>query len=106
MRRFLAKRWFLLLLCGGVALACVCPEWVRPAVDWLPPRGVVAVALFLMAWGLDSRRLYRAVVRPWPALWAVAVSYVALPLLARLAGVFLPGDLALGLLLIASVPCT
>jgi sodium/bile acid cotransporter 7 len=106
MRRFLAKRWFLLLLCGGVTLTFIRPEWVRPAVAWLPPRGVVAVALFLMAWGLDSRRLYIAAVRPWPALWAVAVSYVALPLFALLAGTLLPLDLALGLLIIASVPCT
>jgi sodium/bile acid cotransporter 7 len=108
MYSFLARRWFLVLLCGGVGLACVRPEMVRPAVAWLPPRGVVAVALFFMAWGLDSRSLYRAAARPGPALWALAVSYGALPLLARFAGALLPSppDLALGLLLIASVPCT
>ncbi len=106
MRPFLARHWFLLVLCGGVVLTCAWPEAVRPAVAWLPPRGVVAVALFLMAWGLDSRRLFLAVVRPGPALWAVAVSYLALPLLALGVGHFLPADLALGLLLIASVPCT
>jgi sodium/bile acid cotransporter 7 len=106
MRRFLTKRWFLLVLCGGVGLALVRPEWLRPVIAGLPSRGVVAVALFLMAWGLDGRSLYRAAVRPWPALWALAVSYIALPLLARLSGLFLPSDLALGLLIITSVPCT
>jgi sodium/bile acid cotransporter 7 len=106
MRRFLAKRWFLLVLCGGIGLALARPDWLRPVVSWLPPRGVVAVALFLMAWGLDGRSLYRAAVRPGPALWALAVSYAALPLLARLTGLLLPPDLALGLLIIASVPCT
>jgi sodium/bile acid cotransporter 7 len=107
MRQFFWKRWFLLLLCGGVGLACVLPEWMRPVVGWIPPRVVVAVALFLMAWGLDSRALYRAAVRPWPALWALAVSYLALPLSARCLGWFLPSpDLAFGLLLIASSPCT
>jgi sodium/bile acid cotransporter 7 len=76
-------------------------------VDRLPPRGVVATALFLMAWGLESRSLARALARPWPALWAVALSYGALPPLALAAGRLLPlVDLRVGLLISASVPCT
>jgi sodium/bile acid cotransporter 7 len=107
MLSFLAKRWFLLLLCAGVCLAYVRPEWLRPVVDRLEPKLVVALALFLMAWGLDSRSLYQAAVRPWPALWAVAVSYGALPLIAKCVGwTFLSPDFALGLMIIASVPCT
>jgi sodium/bile acid cotransporter 7 len=107
MRSFLAKRWFVLLLAGGVALAWARPEWVRPWAGRPPLPALVALALFLVAWAMEGRSLYRAAVRPWAALWAVAVSYGALPALAWLAGPLLPlPDLAVGLLIIASVPCT
>ena len=73
--------------------------------DRVPPQVVVALSLFLMAWGLDSHRLWRAVRRPWAALWALLVSYGAAPLLAWLLGrLGSNGDLAFGLLLMASVP--
>jgi sodium/bile acid cotransporter 7 len=107
MRAFLAKRWFVLLLLGGVALAWARPVWVRPWAGWPPLPALVALALFLVAWAMEGRSLYRAAVRPGAALWAVAVSYGALPALAWLAGPLLPlPDLAVGLLIIASVPCT
>jgi solute carrier family 10 (sodium/bile acid cotransporter), member 7 len=73
----------------------------------LDPRLIVGLALFLMAWSLDSRQLLFAVVRPWPALWAMLISYGLLPLLALAAGRLLDSaDYRVGLLLIASVPCT
>jgi predicted Na+-dependent transporter/mannose-6-phosphate isomerase-like protein (cupin superfamily) len=107
MRSFLVRRWFLLLLVGGVGLSLWRPGWVRPVVDPLSPRAVVASSLFLMAWGLESRRLLQAILRPGPALWALAVSYGLLPALAWLVGPLLPlPDLRIGLLIITSVPCT
>jgi solute carrier family 10 (sodium/bile acid cotransporter), member 7 len=108
MTQFLAKRWFLLSLLGGLGLAALWPAALRPWTALLPSRVVVAVALFLMAWSLESRSLGRSLVRPWPALWAAAISYGAVPLLALGAGWLLPGpdDLRVGLLLMASVPCT
>ncbi|HXG09024.1 MAG TPA: bile acid:sodium symporter [Gemmataceae bacterium] len=107
MKSFLARRWFLLLLVVGLAVAGWRPDWLRPAVERLPPRAVVALALFLMAWGLDSRSLGRSLLRPLPALWAVAISYGALPALAYLAGRLMPADaLRIGLMISASVPCT
>jgi len=92
MLHLLARRWFLLLLIAGVALAVALPDWLRPWTGPLPPRAVVAVALFLTAWNLDSNSLLRAVVRPLPALWAVSISYGVLPLLAWSAGSLLPGS--------------
>lgn len=104
---FLCKRWFLVLLLGGVTLAWLRPEWLRPATRWVEPRAVVAPALFLMAWSLESRSLFRALLQPWAALWAVVISYGALPALGWVAGTLLPdADLRIGLLLSASVPCT
>jgi sodium/bile acid cotransporter 7 len=80
---------------------------LQQPLSWLEPRLVVAGALFLVACGLESRRLAGAVARPVPALWAVLISYGLLPALAWLCGKLLPGeDLRLGLLIASSVPCT
>lgn len=104
---FLHQRWFLLLLAGGVALAVLAPHVLWPVVSRLAPRVVIAVALFLMAWGLESRRLLAALRRPLPALWAAIVSYGLLPALAWLCGFLLAdADLRLGLIIIAAAPCT
>jgi sodium/bile acid cotransporter 7 len=107
MRSFLAKRWFLLLLLGGLAAAGLWPGLLRPVADLVRPRAVVALALFLMAWGLDSHSLRQAILRPLPALWALAISYGAVPVLALAAGrLMLADELRVGLMITASVPCT
>jgi sodium/bile acid cotransporter 7 len=102
---FLGRHWFVLVLVGGGALALWQPSWFAWA-GRLDPRPVVAVALFLMAWTLPSRSLARVLIRPWPALWAVCISYGLLPALAWLAGGLLSADFRVGLLIITSVPCT
>src|SRR5437016_5722231 len=107
MKNLLLKRWFLVLMLAAVLLAWSFPRPLRSCIGWLEPRAVVAVALFLMAWGLESRSLVSAILRPLPALWAVVISYGALPALAWLGGrCLLEGDLRIGLMIIASVPCT
>src|SRR6516164_5109187 len=106
MRTFLARRWFLLVIVVGAVAVWRWPaglRWTR-SVD---PTATGAVAIFLSAWTLESRRLLGALVRPAAALGALCVSYGLLPSLALLAGHLLPHpDLRIGLLLIASVPCT
>jgi sodium/bile acid cotransporter 7 len=107
MKNLLRKRWFLLVLLGGLLMAGFCPEWLRPVTAWLEPRLLVAASLFLTAWGLESRRLLQTLLRPLPALWAVLISYGVLPALAWSGGWLLgDADMRLGLLIIASVPCT
>ena len=107
MKALFLKQWFLVILLGGVCLAYFLPGWLRPVTAWLDTRVVVAVALFLMAWGLESRSLFAALMRPLPALWAVLISYGPLPALGLCAGWLLPdADLRIGLLVITSVPCT
>ena len=106
MKRLL-RHWFLAALVLGLALAGLRPDWLRPLTARVPPRGVVGLALFLMAWGLESRRLWRAFLRPLPALAAVLVSYGALPALGWLAGLLVSEpDYRTGLLVVTSVPCT
>jgi sodium/bile acid cotransporter 7 len=107
MKDLLRKRWFLLMLLAGLALGWLRPQWLRPVTVWLEPRIIVAVALFLMAWSLESRSLFQSLLRPWPALWAWTISYSGLPALAWSVGWLLPDDdLRLGLLIISCVPCT
>lgn len=107
MNTFLRRRWFLLLVTLGVALACSRPELFRPWTTALDPRVVVAGALGLMALGLESRSLARALLRPLPACWALVLSYTLVPASAWAAGFLLAdADLRVGLLIMASVPCT
>jgi sodium/bile acid cotransporter 7 len=107
MKQLLRKRWFLLLLLTGLAAGWFRSEWLRPATSRLEPRIFVAAALFIMAWSLQSRSLFRSLIHPFPALWALVISFGALPALAWSGGWLLPdADLRLGLLIIASVPCT
>jgi sodium/bile acid cotransporter 7 len=106
MRRFLEKRWFLLLLVTGGLVVWLRPGWLG-WVRWIDPRAAIAPALFFTAWGLPSRSLYQALLRPAPAIWATFISYGIVPALAWLASRLLPlEDLGVGLLISASVPCT
>ncbi len=102
---FLRKHWFLLLILAGAAVAALWPA----GLGWtarLDPSLCGALAVLLSAWGLETRRLRDAALRPQAALWAAAISYGLLPGLAWLAGLLLPDDYRVGLLLMASVPCT
>jgi sodium/bile acid cotransporter 7 len=104
---WLGRRWFLLLLVVGLSVALACPETLRPAAERLPVRLVVALSLLLTSWSMEGRRLGRAVTRPCAFTWALLISYGCLPGLALLLGSILsPVDLRLGLLIMASVPCT
>jgi sodium/bile acid cotransporter 7 len=107
MRYFLWKRWFLLLLVAGVTLAGFFPHKLRPLSDILEVRVVVASALFLMAWCLESRILLKSLLPPWPALWAVTISFGLMPVLGWIGGSFLSlADFRVGLMVSVSVPCT
>lgn len=107
MRATLAKHWFLLILGLGLGTAWLQPELLRPGVERLQARVLVTLALFLIAWGLETRQLARALLRPQAALWAVFISYALIPALAWIArGLLDDADLRVGLVIVASVPCT
>lgn len=106
MRQFLQRRWFLLLLACAVLVVWLWPEGLRWSAA-LKPRVAVAGALFLAAWSLESRRLYQSLLKPFPALWAVCVSYSIVPVLGWGVSAFVRvEDFRVGLLIITSVPCT
>jgi sodium/bile acid cotransporter 7 len=107
MRAMLARHWFLLALVVGLGLTLALPDPLRPLARWIDPRLTVAAALFLMAWTMPGKALADELRRPWPAAWAVAVSYGIVPALAWLLGQVAPlPDLGVGLVLVSSVPCT
>jgi solute carrier family 10 (sodium/bile acid cotransporter), member 7 len=106
MMAFLARRWFLLILAGGVSLALARPDLFLVWTSFLDPRLVVGVSLFLMAWTLPARHLGQELSRPWAALWALVLSYGLLPAAAWLVGQFLLLDYRIGIQIMAAVPCT
>lgn len=107
MKTFLAKRWFLICLALGIGLGWRFPDWLRPATSRMYASAMVGVALFLVSWSLDSRSLWKTLIHPWPALWAVFISSGVLPPLGWLVGRLLPqADLRMGLFIVTSVPCT
>jgi sodium/bile acid cotransporter 7 len=107
MRHFLAKRWFLLLFIGVIGAAWRFPNQLHPQTRLFPLLLIVASALFLVAWSLDSANLLRAVTRPAPALWAILISYGAVPAMGWLAAQLMSSpDLRIGVMISTSVPCT
>jgi sodium/bile acid cotransporter 7 len=105
MTAILRKHWFLLLILAGTILVVVRPEALHWTA-WLDPSLSGALAVLLSAWTLETRALGKAILQPWAALWAAVVSYGLLPGLAWLIGLGLPESFRIGLLLVASVPCT
>jgi sodium/bile acid cotransporter 7 len=107
MKLFLKNRWFLLLLIGGVGTALIWPHGLQPLTGRLPPLFLVGPALFLVAWSLESARLWQALIRPGPIIWAILISYGLVPALGWAAEILLAdSELAIGVMLITSVPCT
>jgi sodium/bile acid cotransporter 7 len=104
---WLARRWFLIGLAAGLGAAALRPDAVRPWTDLLPLRLVVAVSLLLASLGLEGRRLIHAVRRPGGVALGLLISFAVLPLAALAVRPALPGDdVAVGLLIMLSVPCT
>src|SRR5262249_30759018 len=105
--KHLLRHWFLLSLALALALALTWPDQMAQATVWVDPRLVVLLALFLMGWTLPSRSLAAEVRQPGAALWAVALSYGALPAAAWFLGAWLPlHDFRVGTLICVSGPCT
>jgi sodium/bile acid cotransporter 7 len=107
MTHFFQRRWFLLLIAAGIALALTQPALVGAVVGPVPVRFVAAIVLGLMSLGLPASRLRAALSRPLPTLTALAISYGLAPLLTRAAAlVLLPDELQVGMVIAGAVPCT
>lgn len=110
---FLRRRWFLLAILLVIPLGLrvgfrARPDTVQHFPAWIVQvfSGIMtAVILFLMSVTLESRKLMASFRSPGPVLWAAAINYVLLPLVAML---LLPWqqnpEFAVGLMVISCVP--
>src|SRR5262245_27985842 len=106
MRQVVAKQWFLVLVVAGVGCVAVWPGGVRWAARF-DASLCGAAAIFLSAVGLPLRQLAAAAVRPRAAALGLALSYGLVPTVAWAVGLlFTRPDYPIGLMLVASVPCT
>ena len=109
---FLEKRWFLILLAmliaGGMTVGSRGPGGPAQTIsESVNPRWITAIVLFLMTFSLDSGQLRASFRTPGPVVWASALNYVFIPLLAWwLMAVQQTADFAYGLMIAGSVPCT
>ncbi len=112
MLTFLRQRWFLIslvvLITSGLTIgANLSADGARSLSDYVKPRWITAIVLFLMAFSLDSRHLRNSFRTPGPVVWASLVNYGFIPLLAwSLMLVQRVDDFRYGLMIAASVPCT
>jgi sodium/bile acid cotransporter 7 len=106
MLRFLARRWFLLALVASLAAGITAPGATAPLVHWIPSDVVVAVTTFVMALPLETAALWNAARRPGPAWLAAGINMGLAPPLGWAASRMLPPELATGVVLAATVPCT
>jgi sodium/bile acid cotransporter 7 len=106
MLTFVRQRSFLLALIAVLWLGMGWPEAMRPIAKWLPGDCIVAGVTFLMALPLATGALVGAVRRPGPAWLGAAINSGLGPPLGWLASRTLPPELAAGVVLAASVPCT
>jgi sodium/bile acid cotransporter 7 len=106
MLQFLRRRWFLLTLVASLAAGIAAPQWAGPIVEWIPSDAVVAATTFVMALPLETSALWNAARRPGPAWLAAGLNMGLAPPLGWLASRILPPELAVGVILATTVPCT
>jgi sodium/bile acid cotransporter 7 len=106
MWRRLQQRWFLLALVAVLAGGMGWPELLGPVAAAIPRSAIVAVVMFLMALPLQTAVVWRTIRRPGPAWLAAVVNSGLAPPLGWLAAWWLPGELATGLVVATTVPCT
>ena len=111
--KVLVKNWFLVGLVLLIPSAIV-TGWLgnqlqplTQAVDLVPTKWCTAAILFSMSLTLNSGRLFAAVKAPLPVAIASSTNQLVIPLLC-LPLLLLPWspDIAVGLMIAASVPCT
>jgi solute carrier family 10 (sodium/bile acid cotransporter), member 7 len=106
MINFLRQRSFLLVLVAVLVSGIGWPAAMRPVANWLPSDVIVAAVTFIMALPLQTSALVAVVRRPGPAWLGAAINCGLAPPLGWLASQALPPDLAIGVILAATVPCT
>ena len=106
MLQALRRRWFLLMLLATLVVGIGWAESLATVAQNLPRDWVIGGVLLAMALPLEIDTIWATLRRPLPALLAVAINSLLVPLLAWGASFLLVDDLALGMIIAAAVPCT
>jgi sodium/bile acid cotransporter 7 len=100
------RYWFLIGLAITLAAGFLRPHELASIGRVEFQTWVVAGVLFTMALPLDASAMWRALSRPKAVMLAVVINFGLLPLTAWAASHALRPDLAIGLLIVASIPTT
>ena len=105
--KLIASNWFLLALMAALVAGFGGAHTCRVVVEvsWLK-WSVVTVTMFVMAWPLEFRHLYRTVTRPLGPILATILNLLVIPLLAWPLSYLLGAELGPGLIVAAAVPTT
>ena len=104
--QMLRRRWFLLLLIATLVVGIGWAERLAWLAERLPRHLIIGSVLLAMALPLRIDAMWATLRRPAPALLAVAINLLLVPLLAWCASLLLSEDLALGIIIAAAVPST
>lgn len=109
---FLQRQWFLVTLVILIVTGTLVGAWgaephVKPVTDLLNPTAATACVLFLMAFSLETGKLWTALKSPVPIALGFAMNFGLIPLVAwGLSGFQQAEDFRFGLMVAASVPST
>ncbi len=102
----LKRRWFLVLLATTLVVGIAAASRLGGLADSVPQNWMIAAVLLAMALPLEIDTMWTTLRRPGPALLAVAVNLLLIPLLGFAASRLLIDELAIGMIIAAAVPCT
>ena len=107
MKKFFSRQWFLITLSLMLFLGFTCSSQLEPIAHakWLS-KFLLASVLFVMAFPLQTQVMLGTLARPWAAILASAINMVLLPLLAWGLSKTLSYEMAVGLIVAATVPST
>jgi len=104
---FIARRWFLAALLIALVTGATSASRLGFLIEWRWLRdGVLVAVMFLMAFPLEARSVWKTLCRPLPALVAIGVNLGIIPLMAWLVAPMLGESLGFGLIAAAATPCT
>ena len=107
MRNFFSRQWFLVTLSLMLVIGFSCSEQLEPIANarWLS-KFLLASVLFVMAFPLQTQVMLGTLARPWAAILASLINLGLLPVLAWAMSKALSYEMAVGLMVAATVPST
>jgi len=107
MRNFFLRQWFLVTLSLMLVIGFSFSNQLEPIANaTLLRKFLLASVLFVMAFPLQTQVMLRTLARPWAAILASLINMALLPVLAWAVAKTLSNEMAVGLIVAATVPST